>query len=755
LLKKAILIKLKEFNDNFLQMKNIILVVMILFASELFSQVVINEVMFAPTSPMKEWFEIHNISSSSVNLQNWKWKDAALSNPLRTVTNQNILLNPGAYAIVCEDSVNLKSLFPGITGIILQSIGWNALNNTGNESVVLFNSSNSVIDTLGYNSTWGGSGGFSLEKINPSGPANQQGNWGSSVDPSKGTPGRKNSITLKQNDLFLKSFLFTPEFPLAGDTLKFNSLIKNAGINTASGYTFNIYKDINFDSIAQSTELIYQTNPPALNLNDSISLLYTIPNIDSGKKQYIGKIIYLPDEDTLNNFKIKSVIVGGQPVTTGLIINEIMYAPQSPEPEWVELYNNSNGTINIKNWKISDSSAQNSPVTITVNDRFINPGDYLVVAKSNQIIPPHPLIDTTKIVFVTSLPAFNNDRDKVIIFNNMGGIIDEVSYKSSWGGSSRNSLERISAAKPSNDSTNWITSLDCEYSSPTRKNSFANIQQANRNDLLVNEIMFDPLSISCEWLEFYNNSGRYLNLNGWKAIIGTSNYNLFTECNFYIKPGGYLILAFDTTIYNRFSYLISSDSTRRIVFNSGLSLSNSGASVRLSDVLNNTIDSLGYYPKWHNCNIPDTKGYSLERINPGLPSNNPSNWSSSADPLGGTPGKKNSIYVQNNSITELSISPNPFSPDGDGHEDFTIIKYSLKTNTAQVRVKIFDVKGRIVKSLLNNQLSGSEAQIIFDGKDDTGTKLRVGIYVVLLEAVDDRGGTIEQTKATFVVAAKL
>jgi hypothetical protein len=60
-----------------------------------------------------------------------------------------------------------------------------------------------------------------------------------------------------------------------------------------------------------------------------------------------------------------------------------------------------------------------------------------------------------------------------------------------------------------------------------------------------------------------------------------------------------------------------------------------------------------------------------------------------------------------------------------------------------------------VKSLLNNQLSGSEAQIIFDGKDDSGTKLRVGIYVVLLEAVDDRGGTIEQTKATFVVAAKL
>ncbi|MCI0473439.1 MAG: lamin tail domain-containing protein, partial [Ignavibacteria bacterium] len=383
-------------------MKNIILVVMVLFASELFSQVVINEVMYAPTSPMKEWFEIYNISNSPVNLQNWKWKDAAVSNPIRTVTTQNILLNPGAYAIICEDSANLKSSYPGITGIILQSSGWNALNNTGNESIVFFNSSNAVIDTLGYNNSWGGSGGFSLEKKNPSGPTNQQGNWGTSVDPSKGTPGRKNSITPKQNDLLLKTFLITPEFPLVGDTLKFNSLIKNAGISTASGYTYSIYRDINFDSIAQPTELIHQTSPPALNQNDSINLLYTISNIDSGKKQYIGKIIFTSDEDTLNNYKVKSLIIGGQAVTTGLIINEIMYSPQSPEPEWVELYNNSTGVINIKNWEISDSSAQNNPVTITTNDRLINPGDYLVIAKSNQIIPPHPLIDTTKIVLVTS-----------------------------------------------------------------------------------------------------------------------------------------------------------------------------------------------------------------------------------------------------------------------------------------------------------------------------------------------------------------
>jgi hypothetical protein len=300
-----------------------------------------------------------------------------------------------------------------------------------------------------------------------------------------------------------------------------------------------------------------------------------------------------------------------------------------------------------------------------------------------------------------------------------------------------------------------MTSLDCENSTPTRLNSFGSVVVGNRNDLMINEIMFDPLTISCEWIEMYNNSGKYINLNGWKATVGSSSLNLFNGCSFYIQPGAYLVLASDTTLYNRFGNMRGVDSTRIVIFNSSLGLSNSGAMIKISDVLNNTIDSVYYNPKWHNNNLSDTKGYSLERINIGLPTTLPSNWSSCANPLGGTPGQKNSIFIQNNKETSLSVSPNPFSPDGDGYEDFTIIKYKLKANTSQIRVKIFDVKGRIVRSLSNNQFTNSESQIIFDGKDDGGQKLRVGIYVVFLEAVDDMGGTYEQVKTTLVVAAKL
>ena len=551
--------------------------------------------------------------------------------------------------------------------------------------------------------------------------------------------------------------MLTPSLPNVGDSLKLDFVIKNIGLQPASSYTLNIYKDVNFDSLANPSELI-NSHPfiITLNQNDSVSYRYGIGNIDSGKKQYIGIVVYSQDEDTLNNKLVRGVTVGGQVISTGLLINEIMYAPQTPEPEWIELYNNSTSPINIKNWKLADESSIGTPVTITTNDRVINPNDYLVIAKSNAIVPPHPLIDTNKVLYLSNLPTLNNDGDRIVIFNNASGIIDDVTYRSSWGGSSRNSLERISFTKPSQDSTNWISSLDCEFSTPTRLNSFGSVVTGNRNDLVINEIMFDPLTTSCEWVELYNNSGKYINLNGWKATIGSSNVNLFNSCSFYLQPGAYLVLAADTTLYNRFGYLQgSTDSTRRVVLNSGVGLSNSGAMIKVSDVVNNTIDSLLYSPNWHNSNISDTKGYSLERINVSLPSTQPTNWSSSADPLGGTPGKKNSIFTSNNKETSLSISPNPFSPDGDGWEDFTIIKYKLKTNTAQVRVKIFDVKGRIVKTLLNNQFSGSESQMIFDGKDDSGEKLRIGIYVAFLEAIDDKGGTHGTNKSNFCSCSKV
>jgi hypothetical protein len=715
---------------------------------------IINEVMYEPDASGKEWFEIYNVSSFAVNLLNWKWRDAAQTNPIRIITTQSILLQPGNFAVICEDSTNLKSSYPGIAGIILQSNGWNALNNSGDENVVLYNSSGTTSDSLTYNNAWGGPTGYSLERKNPGGPTNNSTNWGTSIDVQKATPNRVNSLLQKQYDLALKSFTISPTYPKVGDTLKLQFNIKNIGVNIATNFSFNIYRNMSLDSITRQNEIINTQNYSTLNPNDSILYTYNIPNADSGLKQYIGKIIYSADNDTTNNKLVKNINIGGSIVINGIIINEIMYDPSSFECEWIELFNNSSSPVNINSWQLSDASTK---ITISSSDRTINANDYLVLSKNSNIVNVHKQIDTSKIIYLSNLPTLNNDGDDITIFNSSSSVIDFVFYKSNWGGNnSKNSLERKSPNRISNDSSNWATSIDCEYSSPTRSNSLSNLTSYVKNDLSINEIMFDPLTISCEWIEFYNSTNKNLNLTGWRLNVSSSYYNLFDTCNYIITPGQYIVLAADTTIYNRFPGLKTPDVSRRIIFNKSLSLTNDGAMVRVLDALNNMIDSLYYSPKWHNGNLPDTKGYSLERINPLLNPNDRSNWSSCTAPLGGTPGAKNSIYTANNvSTNTVSVYPNPFSPDGDGFEDFTIIKYKLKPNIAQLRVKVYDIKGRLVRTLLNNQLSGSEGQIIFDGKNDNGEKLRIGIYILYIEAINDQGGTVDQTKAVVVVAAKL
>ena len=216
----------------------------------------------------------------------------------------------------------------------------------------------------------------------------------------------------------------------------------------------------------------------------------------------------------------------------------------------------------------------------------------------------------------------------------------------------------------------------------------------------------------------------------------------------------YFILSADSLIISK--YNLNEDVLINILDKSGLGLVNTGELVLLKDVRGNIIDSVFYFDDWHNSNFASTKHISLERINPNLNANEPSNWSSSVDNSGATPGKQNSIFTDNlNTESNISVSPNPFSPDNDGFEDFTIINYNLTQATSQVRIKIFDSKGRLVRTLLNNQASGSSGSVIFDGLADDGKALRIGIYIIFLEAINEGTGIVESMKTVVVVARKL
>jgi hypothetical protein len=281
--------------------------------------------------------------------------------------------------------------------------------------------------------------------------------------------------------------------------------------------------------------------------------------------------------------------------------------------------------------------------------------------------------------------------------------------------------------------------------------------------IIINEIMYDPLQGQNEWLEVFNRSSRPIDLAHWKfndrPTLNSVNVFEIPGRSFVINSGEYAVLAADSSFVKFFQNLALPDSTIHVCIlnhSSGFSLNNDGDAVVLKDITGLTIDSVAYFPDWHNPDVVDTRGRSLERINPNIDSNDPRNWSTCTNILGGTPGKRNSIITAGEKRGSIiSISPNPFSPDGDGFEDFCIIRYSLPQTTSILNIRIYDIKGRLIRTLANGELAGSQGDIVWNGLDDNKQRARIGVYVIFLEATDRSSGTVVTAKAVAVVAAKL
>lgn len=71
-------------------------------------------------------------------------------------------------------------------------------------------------------------------------------------------------------------------------------------------------------------------------------------------------------------------------------------------------------------------------------------------------------------------------------------------------------------------------------------------------------------------------------------------------------------------------------------------------------------------------------------------------------------------------------SPNPFNPS-------TTIGFLL-ARRGMATLRVFDARGRLVKSLVNAFLTAGEHTIAWDGTSETGERVASGLYVYRLDA---------------------
>ena len=726
------------------------------FASTNDTCIIITEVMFNAVSGNNEFIELYNMSeTASINLYNYSIKNYT-GNPDTIVSaGYGTILLPKSYAVIFEGDYNpatgiYKDVVPTRAlklKISDNAFGSNGMSNTSNRPLWIINASKDTVDRYTYSAD--NNTGYSDEKLYLNRDTSSK-SWKNSTV-YYGTPGYQNSVVPFGDDLMIAEISSTQNVT-PGKNVQLNIKIVNAGTNNSNGYTVNIYNDINQDSIPQPGELILSNNEIGIISGDSSLITLETSNYSQGRNYFIAELKYSLDENNTNNIAFTNFNVGDTITYVGnIIVNEIMYDPSSGEPEWVELKNNSTDIINLKGWSLSDVLTNPTKAVITDQDYSLAPGEFLIAAKDSSFYFYHPeLSPVTKVV---SFGTLGNTEDGVILYDYRDGIVDSLLYKSSWGHKKGFSLERITGKKSSCDSSNWVISLSSEKSSPGKENSVINIPIGNRNDLAINEIMFDPAIGNNEFIEFINLKKDSLNIGGWFIEDQHGNKYVLTDSNFVIEQSSYFILAADSSVlkgYNLYNY-----KNKSVLNVTSLGLTTEEL-ILLKDLRGNVIDSVYYSDNWHNKNFLNTKGRSLERVNPYLGSNDKYNWNTCVDPKGATPGAKNSIFISNNSTASgISVKPNPFSPDNDGFDDCTIISYSLRIPVSQINIKIYDSHGRLVRVLSNNMASGTTGSVIFNGLGDDKIPLRMGIYIIYLEALNGNSGANEILKTTVVVARKL
>ncbi len=76
----------------------------------------------------------------------------------------------------------------------------------------------------------------------------------------------------------------------------------------------------------------------------------------------------------------------------------------------------------------------------------------------------------------------------------------------------------------------------------------------------------------------------------------------------------------------------------------------------------------------------------------------------------------------------VSVGPNPFNPR-------TSIVYQIGAAT-HAKVRLYDVSGRCVRTLVDGPVVGGEHRVYFDGTSDSGLNLASGVYFLLMETPD-------------------
>ena len=237
------------------------------------ASVVINEIMFhaspaVPEDPRKEWIELLNTGTGSVDLAGWRFTKGV------SFCFTNGIILPGGCLVVAADVATFRTNHPGVTNV---TGGWAGKLSNNGESLELTDSLGQVADSVAYapDGDWGwirvgeeypgqptwwhgwgwtnaaDGAGKSLELINPALSSKPGQNWAVSLTDG-GTPGRPNSVATNDLPPMVLEVRHIPAIPRATNTVTVTARILDEG---TAGLTVQLFSRVDGAASFASTPM--------------------------------------------------------------------------------------------------------------------------------------------------------------------------------------------------------------------------------------------------------------------------------------------------------------------------------------------------------------------------------------------------------------------------------------------------------------------------------------------------------------------
>ena len=431
-----------------------------------FGTILINEFMSAPNNDQSEFVEL--FAFRNLNMVEWSISD----NHLDPVLLNTISVSSGDFIVVLSDS-NMMDILDGNAHLFFP-FNFPSLNNSG-DGIYLFDHTESVIDSLNYDTDWPLTSERSTEKIRQSYTSNGSSNWLLADENISMTPGANNSVMVLDVDgmIILDSITYSPIPPFPDSVVTILIPIVNAGVESFDG-TFSI--EMYDDEIGDGTI-------PIISMGDTIIIESKIVSSISGLHS-ISIILDIVDDGNYEN-NIATFLLPVRYLFGSVLVNEFFPLPDSTESEFVEIIPQTN--VNINNWTIRDLGGAKG----VLPNLDISAFTYCLITDDSSFLDIIP--DTSILILPgNGLPGLNNSSETIYILDHTESVIDSLQYNENWALMDSRSVEKYRITDTSNEPNNWGISVGEAGKTPGFQNSLFFSDLPSKGRVTISPDPFSP-----------------------------------------------------------------------------------------------------------------------------------------------------------------------------------------------------------------------------------------------------------------------